>query len=50
MLFLVMNFVYPQKGKEENEKREDAKYELKHKNQAWFKGMKSGANYFQIKQ
>jgi photosystem II stability/assembly factor-like uncharacterized protein len=50
-LLLVMNLSYSQKGEGEKEEREkeDIKYELKHKSQAWFKGMKSGANYFQIK-
>ena len=47
-LLLVMNLSYSQKGEGEKEEREkeDIKYELKHKSQAWFKGMKSGANYF----
>ncbi|MFV8346310.1 LamG-like jellyroll fold domain-containing protein [Flavobacterium sp. ZB4P13] len=46
-LLLVMNLSYSQKGEEE---KEDIKYELSHKNQAWFTGMKPGANYFQIKE
>ncbi len=46
-LLLAINFSYSQKREE---KKEDSKYELKHKKQAWFKGMKSGANYFQIKE
>jgi photosystem II stability/assembly factor-like uncharacterized protein len=46
-LLLVMNVSYSQKGEE---KEEDRAYELKHKSQAWFKGMKPGANYFKIKE
>lgn len=45
-LLLAMNLSYSQMREEE---KEDSKYELKHKSQAWFKGMKPGANYFQIK-
>ncbi|TDE46573.1 T9SS type A sorting domain-containing protein [Flavobacterium rhamnosiphilum] len=46
-LLLGMNLSYSQKGEEE---KGDIKYELSHKNQAWFTGMKPGANYFQIKE
>jgi PKD repeat protein len=49
-LLLVLNLSYSQKREEKEEEKEDIKYELKHKSQAWFKGMKSGADYFKIKE
>ena len=33
----------------EAQKDEDLRYEMKHKNHSWFKNMKDGANYFEIK-
>ncbi len=40
----------PDKNIREESEKEDIKYELKHKNQAWFKSMnKSGADYFVVK-
>lgn len=49
-LLFALNFSYSQKGEEDKEEKEDIKYELKHKSQAWFSGMKSGADYFEIKE
>ena len=49
-LLLVLNFSYSQKREEKEEEKEDLKYELKHKSQAWFTGMKPGADYFKIKE
>jgi photosystem II stability/assembly factor-like uncharacterized protein len=52
LLLLALNLSYSQKneGEKEEREKEDAKYELKHKNQAWFRGMKTGADYFEIKE
>jgi photosystem II stability/assembly factor-like uncharacterized protein len=49
-VLLALNFSYSQKREEDKEEKEDIKYELKHKSQAWFRGMKSGADYFKIKE
>lgn len=46
---LAMNLTYSQKEEKEEEK-EDIKYELMHKSQPWFTGMKEGADYFKIKE
>jgi len=53
-MLLISAFIYSQEKvktdqKKETFEEEDIKYEIAHKSQPWFQGMKDGASYFDIK-